>query len=152
MPQTQLESLTPVRRRGVQDVMAKIADLKAHEGRPGDFQVYTFPVVRQLSRLIEKLGGSEQEGNAREVLRQVRDTFLDGGWENYRQETTRQAVGALLDQHLGQPEDVGPDAVKQVFAALLALGLRPVPVLPGVLSSLAPAEEADHGEQEPVSD
>jgi hypothetical protein len=57
----------------------------------------------------------------------------------------------LLTRHLGQVEEVQAGAVKQVFVDLLALGLRPVPVLPGLLSSLAPAEEANSGEQGQVS-
>jgi hypothetical protein len=151
MPQIQLESLAPVRRRGIQDIIVLITGLQAYESRANDFQVFTFAVVRKLGQLIERLASSEQEGNAREVLRQVRDTFLDGGWTSYRDEKTRQAVSALLDRHLGQVEEVGPATVKQALEELLALGLRPVPVLPGLLSSLGPAEEADGDERGAVS-
>jgi hypothetical protein len=87
----------------------------------------------------------EQEGNAREVLRQVRDSLCDGGWLHYRKAEVREEVASVLEAYLADIEEVPPEAVRLAFNRLADVGLLPVQVPDGLselLSSEAPPAPA----------
>ncbi len=71
-----------VRRRKARRIVEGLAGLAEYSDRK-DFSVWTYPLIQQLKELLGDLADSDKEGNTREVLRQVRDTFMNGGWENY---------------------------------------------------------------------
>src|SRR5947207_381332 len=72
--------LASVRRRWARNIAKNVADLEAQALRD-DFAVATFPIVTSLRKVLtDILVDAENEGNAREILRRLRDTFLNGGW------------------------------------------------------------------------
>jgi hypothetical protein len=66
-----------------------------------------------------------EEGNTRAALRDVRDTFLDGGWAKYRSAKVRRGVAAVL-MTLAEADEVTPGDVEATYARLRSLGLDPV--------------------------
>jgi hypothetical protein len=117
------EYLAVVRRRKAKSLADAILGLSKHSSRD-DFAACTYPVVKQCNELIAILMNAEREGNTREFLRRVRNTFLNGGWNMYRDRNTREAVAAAL-QRLSCADYVEPEEAEGVFNALYALGLDP---------------------------
>jgi hypothetical protein len=79
-----------------------IRDLGKHSGKR-EFVVWTQAVLEELRSLIRQLSDAEQfsereyEGNSCEMLRQLRDTFLNSGWNSYREQRVRSCAAAILD-------------------------------------------------------
>lgn len=78
--------------------------------------------MKQLRDDLAKIQEASSEGNAREVLRQVRDSLMDGGWESYRNAEARQAVSELLEE-LAAMEHVEPECAERAREMLESLGL-----------------------------
>jgi hypothetical protein len=116
--------MASIRRRKTAAIAKEIASLKLQEGAE-DFSVYTLPIVEGLRAAISTLHDAEAEGNAREVLRLLRDTFLNGGWGKYRQPEARSAAIALLKE-LASSEEVEPELASGAFDDLAEVGLNPV--------------------------
>lgn len=112
---------------------AKIADLVrglAKHCESPDFPVWTHEALQELRSLIQFLSDAEQfsdcpqEGNSCEILRQIRDTLLNFGWEHYRRGQVRDCVAAILT-HMVQADEVTPPDAELAMDQLLDLGLNP---------------------------
>ncbi len=93
------------RRRQIRSILVAVAALDKDSHRD-DFGVCTYPIVERMrAMLIGVLADADREGNTREIIRRVRDSFLNGGWERYRDaETRRKTVEAL--GHLTMADEV----------------------------------------------
>src|SRR5271166_6245439 len=102
------EYLASVRRRKSTRIKNMLAGL-AKKARRDDFEAFTFRVVEEIRELLVQLTDILREGNTREILRQIRDTFLDGGHERYRDSKVRDLVSPLtkLDRNSGPGYAVG---------------------------------------------
>lgn len=115
------EYLATVRRRGCRKLATMVQQL-APRADADDFHAHTYPLVKQLRDDLAKIQEASSEGNAREVLRQVRDSLMDGGWESYRNAEARQAVSELLEE-LAAMEHVEPECAERAREMLESLGL-----------------------------
>ena len=121
--------MASVRRRKIQNLAHAITDLEIYSGQD-DFTAFTFPIIGQLKTLLADLADADREGNTREVLRQVRNTFLDGGWEQYRKPEARRSAKLVLDK-LAEAEEVPAEVAREAFKLLTQNGLNAVgPGLP----------------------
>jgi hypothetical protein len=131
------EYFATVRRRKAKNIQSSIAGLMKYAERD-DFTAWTFPVIQQIKSLLDFLLDAEREGNTREILRQLRDSFMNGGWNSYRQEESRSLACNLL-ANLASAEEILPEHVDAAFERLIGMGLGQVP-------AFAFAHEADHEE------
>ena len=94
------------------------------------FAAWTEDVLRALKQLVQTLAEAEElrsvrsEGNSCEILRQLRDTFLNDGWRGYRTSELRQAALAAL-KVLREADNVSAEDVYRVADSLLDLGIEP---------------------------
>lgn len=121
------EYLASLRRRKTKKIAESIVALSRHAQDEG-FALWTEKVVDDLRKAIQFLSDEEEfcdpphEANSCEVLRQVRDSFLNGGWEKYRRPEVRGAALSVLKRLSGQDEVSGED-VSSAFDELLQAGL-----------------------------
>ena len=93
--------LATVRRREAGSA-AKIVRNLASRATDDHFIVWTEEALESLRRSVGVLADAEEsaypehEGNACEVLREVRDSFLNGGWQKYREPGVAEAVAGIL--------------------------------------------------------
>jgi hypothetical protein len=112
----------------------RIAALEPHAGR-NDFVVCTYPIVKQLNELVLTLMEAPDEGNSRAILRQLRNTFLNGGWNRYRDGKARQIAMSVLN-YLTRTKQVPARKVDETFDQLYDNGLNPVALpLPDIQES-----------------
>jgi hypothetical protein len=130
--------MATVRRRKAAVLCNLVRNLKQYVARD-DFHVYTYPLFEGLRELLNTLADAELEGRAREVLRQLRDSLLNKGWEGYRGLEAQRVVGDLL-AWLSQAEEVENDKVKAVSGQLRQVGLNPLAL---ELPDLWEGEEGD---------
>jgi hypothetical protein len=135
--------LATVRRREAAKLLKLVYGLAKHVTRE-DFVVCTHPVVDGVKTLLTKLQDAEMEGNSSEILRRLRDTFLDGGWNRYKEATARGLAERAL-QFLADAEEIGPRDANRFFDEMFAAGLRPVG-LP--LFGIEDEEIEDDGDEE----
>jgi hypothetical protein len=112
------------RRRRCGQIATAVRELSAVSER-ADFHTFTFPIfddVRSLHNLL--LRSEETEGNTCVILRYVRNSFMDGGWNHYRGEEVVKGVAAILDA-LAKSAEVAPAQARSAFTAIHSLGLRP---------------------------
>lgn len=112
-----------IRRRGIAGVKFSISKLDARRDEP-DFAVHTFPITQSINQLVNDLIDARFEGNSREILRRLRNTILDGGWEHYRVHDARRRATQVLD-FLERAETVIPRDVKRMTEVLKKGGLNP---------------------------
>ena len=121
--------LSALRRRKSKKIAAMIRDLGKHSGKR-EFPVWTQGVLEELRSLIRQLSDAEQfsereyEGNSCEILRQLRDTFLNSGWNSYREERVRSSAAAILD-HLAIADELSVDDTERAMDQLLDMDLNP---------------------------
>jgi hypothetical protein len=118
------EYMATVRRRKCGKIRATVIALAEHAARP-DVAVCTYPIHKDINDLLAVLASSDTEGNAREILRQVRNTLMNGGWNRYRTAAVRETAARILS-HLAEAEEVLPGKVDEVFDQLDRAGLDPV--------------------------
>ena len=119
-----LVRLGKVRRRKCRELSTSISDLAEHVGRE-DFVVCTYPILKRVNEFLVMLKDADGEGNAREILRQVRNTLMNGGWNKYRDPAVRQTATDVLNS-LAEADQVLPQDVNTVFDRLYQAGLNPV--------------------------
>lgn len=131
--------LASIRRRKSTKIKNMFASLakKAHRD---DFEVSTLKVVEEIRELLVQLTDVQREGNTREILRQIRDTFLDGGHERYRDAKARDLIATIFER-LAEADEVTPDDVDQVWDEIYDSGLS-API-PAVFAVAQGKEEAD---------
>lgn len=133
------EYLATVRRRKCEAIEKMVFSLakKAHRD---DFAAFTFKVFDEIRELLGKLTVVPKEGNACEILRQIRDSFFDGGHERYRDPKARDLVRSILTR-LSEAEDVTPEDVDEVWDELMDGGLAAR--FPAIFTVEEGKEEAD---------
>jgi hypothetical protein len=123
------EYLASVRRRRTAKIAKTVRDLEKHTQKQ-EFAVWTQEPLNELRKLIRVLSDAEQwsepehEGNSCEILRQIRDSFLNVGWRSYRKTSVRDCVAETLE-FLSRAEEVGPDDARRTMDQLLDLDLDP---------------------------
>lgn len=121
--------LATIRRRGARMIAALIEALATHV-QSEEFAVWTHEPLEKLRGLIyrlteaEEFSDPEHEGNSCEILRQLRDTFLNAGWERYREPAVRDAAVSIL-QRLAAADEVSADDAYSAMDQLLDLDLDP---------------------------
>jgi len=121
--------LATIRRRETGKIARLVEDLAARADSE-DFVVWTHEPLQKIRGLIHKLTEAEEfsdpehEGNTCEILRQLRDTFLNRGWGRYRERAVRGAAVAIL-QRLAVADEVSADDAYWAMDQLLELGLNP---------------------------
>jgi len=123
--------LATIRRREADKIARLIVGLDQRAG-DDDFVAWTHEPLEKLRQLIRKLSDAEEfadpehEGNSCEILRQLRDTFLNDGWKRYQEHQVRQAVADIL-KHLAtaDQDDVTAGDVDSAMDTLLDLDLNP---------------------------
>jgi hypothetical protein len=115
------EYLATVRRRKTAKIKNAITSL-TKKTRREDFAAFTFRIVEEIRDLLIQLNDVQREGNTREILRQVRDTFFDGGHERYLEDNTRELVASIFDR-LSTADEVVPEDVDRVWDELYESGL-----------------------------
>ena len=123
--------LATIRRRGAGKIARLVAELEKYADSD-DFVAWTHQPLRQLRKLIQKLSDaeeysdSEHEGNSCEILRQLRDTFLNSGWKRYRESGVRDTAVSIL-RHLAEAnqDDVTGENASIAMDRLLDLNLDP---------------------------
>ncbi len=123
--------LATVRRRGAAKIARLVTELDKHVDSD-DFAVWTHEALQELRKLIQTLSDAEQdadpkhEGNSCEILRQLRDTLLNTGWQRYRENQVRRSVVDILN-HLAKAnqDDVTPEHADRAMDKLLDLNLDP---------------------------
>jgi hypothetical protein len=131
--------LATVRRRRSTKIKDMFAAL-AKKARRDDFEVSALKVAEEIRELLVQLTDVQREGNTREILRQIRDTFFDGGHERYRDARARDLVASVFER-LAEADEVTPDDVDQVWDELYDSGLS-API-PAVFAVAEENEEAD---------
>lgn len=122
-PSISAQPFVPVRR----GTCAKIAEAVSGLGSFADsenFNARASDVVESIRELIVELMDAKEEGNSREMLRQVRDTFLNGGWEDYRRPGPREAAARVLNRLARAEEDITPEDVDAAETELENGGVR----------------------------
>jgi hypothetical protein len=137
--------MAAIRRREASDIMKLIESLQTYAGVV-DFTAYTFPVIEKIKTLLNRLSDAEREGNTREILRQLRNTFINGGWERYRISAARNTAIDVF-RYLSNADEIVPEDVRRIFDELLNAGFEPV----GVSLFDTTEEEPDVEEDEEVS-
>ena len=123
------EYLATIRRREAGRIAALVERLATRAGSE-DFVAWTYEPLKKLRALIHKLTEAEEfadpehEGNSCEILRQLRDTFLNTGWERYREPAVRDAAVNIL-QRLAAADEVSADDAYIAMDQLLDLDLNP---------------------------
>ena len=139
--------MSVVRRRGARLLAEQVDGLHKFANRE-DFSTCTFPVLSRLNALLKSLENADQEGNSREVLRQVRSSIMNGGWESYRSSDVRHLVKSILE-HLGDVEEVSAKDAHAAFNRLSGLSLDPVgaPLFELAAEDDSNSEQADGREE-----
>lgn len=121
--------LATIRRRETSKISDLIAGLEAHAGSE-DFAVWTHEPLEKIRRMIQKLTEAEQhsdpehEGNSCEILRQLRDTFLDNGWKRYREPSVRDLAVEVL-RHMSVADEISSEDAYRAMDQFLDAGLDP---------------------------
>lgn len=115
------EYLASIRRRTCSKIKEAVVSL-AQKSDVDDFEVYTFKPFNDTIELLARLSGVQSEGNTREILRQIRDTFFDGGHERYRETEFRDLI-AMIFQRLADAIEVTPDDADKTWDALYDHGV-----------------------------
>jgi hypothetical protein len=118
------EYMATVRRRQARSLAVAVMALEPHADRE-DFVTCTFPMLKQINGLLNTLRDAEQEGNTREILRELRSSIMNGGWNKYRSPKVRAMAVAILE-HLAEAAEVSAKNAHAVFDKLHTLGLDPV--------------------------
>ena len=113
--------IATVRRRVTRSLAEKVGSLQKYAVRE-DVATGTCPVLEQLNTLLKTLAHADKEGNTREILRQIRTTIMNGGWNHYRAPDVRNLVKSLLE-HLASIEDVSAKDAHLAFEKLNGVGL-----------------------------
>jgi hypothetical protein len=138
--------MATVRRRKAGYLCRMVQGVAEHAARD-DLQVYTFPLLTGIKELLIALEAAEQEGGARELLRRLRDSLLDKGWEKYRAPETRRLVAETL-QWLSETEEVETGKLNAIFQRLRTQGLASL----AMTFAQIPVEEDEENGEEEVSD
>jgi len=116
------EYLATVRRRKAKTIGVAVAGLEKRAGGD-DFEAYTYKIVEDIRALLIQLSEIHREGNTREILRQIRDTFMDGGHSQYKAPLVRKTVATILET-LSVADEVTAEDVDRTWDLLFDRGIR----------------------------
>lgn len=122
--------LASVRRRESRKIANLIAVLHAKPTILDDFVVWTHEPLDRIRSLLDTLSTAEQfreteyEGNSCEILRQLRDTFLNLGWQSYLKEDVCAAAKSVLSK-LATEDEITSEDVYASLDTLIDAGLSP---------------------------
>lgn len=116
--------LATIRRRDAAKLSQMVEELIDKLDRD-DFAACVYPLSAQIMATVSKLQEAEMEGNSREILRQLRDSLLDGGWEQLRRVDFRDGIISILDG-LRRLESVEPEHASNARETLDQLGIEQV--------------------------
>ena len=122
-PPIAAHSFAAIRRETCAEISEAVSRLEIHADIE-NFNARASDVAESIRDLIARLTDAKEEGNSREILRQARDTFLNGGWEDYRSPGLREAAARVLDRLANAAEDITPDGVDAAEAELEKGGIR----------------------------
>ena len=118
--------IATVRRRKAATLAKQIEELRVHSDAT-DFHCYTARVFDSINQLIRTLSDNETtEGNACEMLRQIRDTFWDRGFQRFRTPDFRTEIRQLLDD-IASADYVESEDAEDCRRRIRAFGATPVP-------------------------
>jgi hypothetical protein len=123
------EYIASVRRRKCKKLAALIQSLDEY-ATDSMFSAFTSEILDEIRHLITFLADADYarenqfEGNCREVLRQIRDSLMNLGWEKYRAAGVRQLVKSICDG-LATADHVTADYAATVYKRLDAAELTP---------------------------
>ena len=127
------------RRRQVSQIAKHLRRLPGHAEQQ-DFHSVAFPVFDMVRRTYQDLAQFDQyEGNTCMILRYLRNSLVDGGWNRYKEKTVATAVADLLDR-ISKSESVNRQDAMDTFRLFYELKLRAT--LPVVIES----GDAEHEE------
>lgn len=109
------EYVATIRRRKSQAIREQLEALSRHTGRD-DFYMAVHPIVERIRDAISYLLDFETEGNSREILRQLRDSMLDGNWDKYQVPEVRAVALGMISMLADKPEITAKDAFSTVDA------------------------------------
>ena len=89
--------IASVRRRKCRALVAKVNALPTAVV-DDNWAMATHAIYVDLIKLIDEIQVAKDEANAREILRQLRDTLTNSDWEKYRLEKCRQTAKAILTE------------------------------------------------------
>lgn len=87
--------LAAIRRRDSKNIKVMYQSLDLAQSA-SSIMMQTMPILELLQKLILQLHSSDREANSREVLRQVRETLLDGQWKHYLHPNAKDTFLALM--------------------------------------------------------
>lgn len=122
--------LASVRRREANRIAKLISSLPTHAANADEFVAWVHEPLARIRTLLDTLTTAEQfrdaefEGNSCEILRQLRDTFLNGGWQSYINAEARAAALSAL-RRLGAADEITRDDVYESLDKLLDAALNP---------------------------
>lgn len=114
------------RAKKILDALLGISDIAEDEY----FAVFTEQVLSETKNAIKWLSDAEREsddvreGNSLEVFRCVRDSLMNGGWENYRDQGVRQVVVGIL-QVLHEKDDIDEPDMRSAIEKMMDVNLEP---------------------------
>ncbi|MCO8123411.1 hypothetical protein NHH03_16800 [Stieleria sp. TO1_6] len=85
--------------------------------------VATQPILSEIKNLVASIQRIESEANTREILRQVRDTLLNGQWEKYQSVEVCRHIASVVEK-LGHSLDVEFNEIDLCAAKLENLGFE----------------------------
>lgn len=63
-----------------------------------DFVVFTYSPLTTIQELLKRMVNIDSEIMTRELLRRLRDSMMDGGWDALREQSLRLAIIACLEE------------------------------------------------------
>lgn len=114
------------RAKKIQDALLSIDDVAGDEY----FAVFTEQVLSDTKNAIKWLADAEREsddvreGNSLEIFRCIRDSLMNGGWENYRDQGVREAVVGIL-QILHEKDDIDEPDMRSAVEKMMDVKLEP---------------------------
>ena len=122
--------LATKRRRASKKLLVKVRALDQYCDTD-NFAVWTQAILDDLRAILRELSTAEQysphasEGNAREIMAQLRDSLLNHGWHMYRKHEVRMVVEAILND-LATLSEIVPRHATSSFERLMNVNLNPV--------------------------
>jgi hypothetical protein len=116
------------RRRRCGEIHKMVLNLGQHVAAP-DFHTFVHRIAEALSRVYRELLEYDYvEGNSCMILRYLRNSIQDGGWEKYREAHVRSTVSGLTNE-LATALVVEANMAERAFKTLYDVGLQPAVVL-----------------------
>jgi hypothetical protein len=111
-----------IRRENMQRMREQF-DALARQANRADFAVSVFPLVEYIRHTLNRIADSPKEGNTREILRRIRDSLIDGGWSQYKEQRARSTAMAIL-KYLSEAEVVTPQDVVKCAGQMRSAEIR----------------------------